>query len=92
MNDDPIALRAQNKLLADLALEQNERLVELRRYAEECRSRAGAQLDALTVAARLAGILWGARTACPACEARRAEERRTAEMILGLANLQRRPV
>ena len=54
---DAAAARADAHSQADLNVELLDRLAAVRRYADECRVRAGAQLDALTVAATLAAIL-----------------------------------
>ena len=88
-SDDPAALRQQNAALCGLLLEQTDMLRAVRRYAEECRARAGATVDPATVAARLWQILAGLDLSCPRCAAREIAGRRHAEMILGLADLQR---
>ena len=58
-SDDPVALRAQNRALAQTLQDALDALRAVRAYAEECRTRPGAQLDALTVAAVLGQILDG---------------------------------
>lgn len=70
------SLRYTSTLLSDLALEQLDILRAVRRYADECQGRAGATVDPLTVAASLRTILAGLELSCPACAARRVEERR----------------
>ena len=86
------ALRAQNRSLCDLLTEEADALHAVKEYALECSSRAGAMLDAATVAAALwpmlSGIPLPARP-CPACVSRRARELRRADVLLGLADLQR---
>lgn len=54
---DAAAARADAHSQAQLNVELLDRLAAVRRYADECKAREGAQLDALTVAAALAGIV-----------------------------------
>ena len=49
--------RADAHSQADLNVELLDKLAAVRRYADECKAREGAQLDALTVAATLRGLV-----------------------------------
>lgn len=86
------AEREQGRRLTDLITDQRVALHAILEYAEECKARAGAQLDALTVAATLHGLLAGLNLRprpCEACEARRGAFLAQAEFLTGLADLQR---
>ena len=54
---DAAAARADAHSQADLNVELLDKLAAVRRYADECKAREGAQLDALTVAATLRGLV-----------------------------------
>lgn len=84
--------RAQNRNLCDLLVQEADALHAVREYALECSSRAGAQIDAATVAASLWTLISGVPIPvrpCPVCVERRIYEARRADMLLGLADLQR---
>jgi hypothetical protein len=58
-SDDPVTLRAHNRALAEVIVEQQDILRRVRALVEEYRSRAGAQIDAGTVAASFWPIIEG---------------------------------
>lgn len=86
-----VSLRSQNTALANLLTDEADALHAVREYALECSERAGAQIDAATVSARLWPILAGVNLIprpCPRCVERRLQEVRHAEFLTGLAGLQ----
>lgn len=86
------AEREQARRLIALITEQRRALHAVLEYADGCKARPGAQLDALTVASALYGLLAGLNLAprpCEACLARQEEMRRHAAFLTGLADLQK---
>ena len=84
--------REQARRLTDLITDQRIALHAVLEYAEECKARAGAQLDAMTVAAALFALLSGLNLTprpCPSCVRRRELDERFAAFLTGLADLQR---
>lgn len=85
-------LREQNRQLASLLTDEADALHAVREYALECGSRAGALIDAATVAARLWPILAGLDLkprVCPVCVERRLALVKHAEVLDSLAGLRR---
>ncbi len=80
VTDEAASLRAQNTRLSAAYLEIADTLRAVYAYLPECPPH---------VAARLRQILAGLDLACKECAARRVEERRAAEVLTGLAELQR---
>jgi hypothetical protein len=84
--------REQGRRLTDLIKDQRKSLHAVLEYADDCKARAGAQLDALTVAATLHALLAGLNLTprpCEVCVARREALHRHAAFVTGLADLQR---
>jgi hypothetical protein len=91
-SDDPAALREQNRNLADLLVQEADALHAVREYAMELSERTGAAIDPATVAARLWQIVAGLPIPvrpCQRCVERAVALRREADLILGLAGMQK---
>ncbi len=88
-------LRTQNTALCDLLVQESDALHAVGDFAREMSSRAGSQIDAATVSARLWPILAGIPLPvrpCQRCVDRAVTLRREADSLLGLADLQRAPL